>query len=61
MAKGFFTQGVSLLTNGETTIAHVKAALREQGFEIVKESTAEENNPFAGPTLVVAFLPEVNG
>lgn len=61
MAKGFFTQGVSLLTSGQTTLDSIKAALREQGFEIVKESPAQENWAFSGHTLVVAFLPDVNG
>jgi hypothetical protein len=61
MAKGFFTQGVSLLTNGQTTIDSVKSALRQQGFEIVRESPAQENWVFGGLTVVVAFLPAVNG
>jgi hypothetical protein len=61
MAKGCFTQGVCLLTNGQTTIDDIKSALRQQEFEIVKESPAQENWPFGGPTLVVAFLPDVNG
>lgn len=61
MAKGFFTQGVSLLTNGRTTVENVRSALREQGFDIVNESPAQESWAFGGPTLVVAFLPEVNG
>ncbi len=49
MAKGFFTQGVSLLTNGQTTIADVKSALRQQGFDIVKETSAQESWAFGGP------------
>jgi hypothetical protein len=61
MAKGFFTQGVSLLTNGQTTIDNIKAALRQHGFEIVKESPTQENWAFGGPTLVVTFLPDLNG
>jgi hypothetical protein len=61
MAKGLFTQGVSLLTNGQTTIANIKAALRQEGFEVVKELPAQDNWAFGGPTLVVAFLPDVNG
>jgi hypothetical protein len=61
MAKGFFTQGVSLLTNGQTTIDSIRSALRQQGFEIVKETPAQEYWAFGGPTLVVAFRPEVNG
>lgn len=61
MAKGMFTQGVSLLTNGETTIDHLKAALVQQGFDVVKELPASEHRAFGGPTLILAFLPEVNG
>lgn len=61
MAKGFFTQGVCLLTNGQTTIDNVKSALRRQRFEIVKELPAHEHWAFGGPTLVVAYLPKVNG
>jgi hypothetical protein len=61
MAKGFFTQGVSLLTNGQSTIDNIKSTLHQQGFEIVKEMPAQDNWVFAGPTLVVAFLPDVNG
>jgi hypothetical protein len=61
MARGYFTQGVSLLTNGQTTIDNVKSALHQQGFDIVKESPAGESWAFGGPTLVVAFLPEVDG
>jgi hypothetical protein len=61
MAKGFFTQGVTLLTNGQTTVDDVKSALRRQGFEIVKESPAPEQWAFGGPTLIVPFLPQVNG
>ncbi|MBX7104705.1 MAG: DUF4261 domain-containing protein [Gemmataceae bacterium] len=61
MAKGLFTQGVSLLTNGQTTIENIKAALLQQGFEIAKQVPAQENWAFGGPTLVVAFLPDVNG
>jgi hypothetical protein len=61
MAKGFFTQGVSLLTNGKTALDDINSALRKEGFEIVKESPAQENWALGGPTLVVAFLPDVNG
>jgi hypothetical protein len=61
MAKGLFTQGVSLLTNGQTTLDNVKSALRRQGFDIFKEAPAQENWAFGGPTLVIAFRPDVNG
>ncbi len=61
MAKGFFTQSACLLTNGQTTLENVQSALHQQGFHIVKETPAQENWQFGGPTLVVAFLPDVNG
>jgi hypothetical protein len=61
MGKGFFTQGVSLLANGQTTIDNIRSALGQQGFEIVKEPPAQENWALGGPTLVVAFVPDVNG
>jgi len=61
MAKGFFTQGVSLLTNGKTTIENVKSALLQYGFDIVKETPAQENWAFGSTTLTLPFLPEVNG
>lgn len=61
MAKGYFTQGVSLLTNGQASFDGIKATLRQQGFEIVKELPSQENWVFGGPTLVIAFLPDVNG
>lgn len=61
MAKGFYTQGVSLLTNGQTTLDDIKVALRDQGYEIVKETPAREDWAFGGATIIVAFLPDVNG
>jgi hypothetical protein len=61
MAKGFFTQGASLLTNGQTTIDNIKFALRQQGFEIAQQSPAQENWALGGPAIVVPFLPHVNG
>jgi len=61
MAKGFFTQGVCLLTNGQTSIDDIRSALRQHRFEIVQESPAQEIWAFGGPTLLLAFLPEVNG
>ncbi len=61
MAKGFFTQGVCLLTDGETTIDDVKLALEAKDFEIVKEAPPQKDWRFGGPTLVVAYLPEDNG
>jgi hypothetical protein len=59
--KGLFTQGVALLTDGQTTIRHVRSALRQQGFDIVKEVPAQAEWAFGGPAVVIAFLPAVNG
>lgn len=61
MAKGFFTQGVCLLTDGETTIEHIQSALQEHGFEIVKQIPAGENWCFSGPTVIIPFIPKING
>jgi len=61
VAKGIFTQGVTLLTNGQAGLGDAKAALRGQGFDIVKESPAQGEWAFGGPTLIVPFLPQVNG
>jgi hypothetical protein len=61
MAKGLFSQGVCLLTDGQTTIKHLKAALEERDFEIVKQVPTQKDWQFGGPTLVVTYEPEVNG
>lgn len=50
-----------LLTNGRTTPGDVRSALREHGLRVVKELPAQELWAFAGPTLIVPFLPQVNG
>jgi hypothetical protein len=61
MAKGMFSQGVCLLTNGKTTMDAIKEALNAGGFEVVKETPANEHTAFGGPTVIVPYLPEVNG
>lgn len=62
MAKGFFTQGATLLTNGHTTLNQVRDALRQQGFDIINEEfPAREEWAFGGPTVIIRFLPQVNG
>jgi hypothetical protein len=61
MAKGLFTQGMCLLTDGRTTIDNVKSALLEHSFEIAKQTPPQEHRCFGGSTLIVPFLPEVNG
>jgi len=61
MAKGFSTQGVCLLTDGQTMLDDVASALRSHDFEIVRQLPPGENWCFGGPGVVVPFLPEVNG
>src|SRR6266542_4613449 len=61
MPKGFFSQGVCLLTDGRTTISEIKRALLAGGFQIAKEVPANEDLCFSGPSVVVPFLPQVNG
>jgi hypothetical protein len=61
MPKGFFSQGVCLLTDGSTTIEGVRAALERAGFSIVKAVPASEFWSFSGPALLLAYLPQVNG
>jgi hypothetical protein len=61
MAKGFFTQGVCLLTDGHTNIEHIKSTLQAEDLMIVKEAPAQEEWCFSGPALTIAYLPDVNG
>jgi hypothetical protein len=61
MAKGFFTQGMCLLTDGQPTLDDIKGALLNQKFEIAKEVPANENWCLSGASVVVPFRPEVNG
>jgi hypothetical protein len=61
MAKGFFTQGVCVLTDGQPAVTDIKSVLQDHGFQIAKESPAGENWCFGGPTLIVAFRADVNG
>ncbi len=53
VAKGFYSQSISLLTDGRTTIDDVKVALSESGREIVKELSMQENWCFSGPSVVL--------
>lgn len=59
--KGYFTQCFTLLTDGRTTLADIRRALEEAEFEITKETPAGENWQFGSDSLLIPFLPEVNG
>ena len=61
MPKGFFSQGVCLLTDGRTSIADVKSAIEAGGFHIDRELPAQEFWSFGGPAVLVPYRPEVNG
>lgn len=61
MAKGFFTQTFCLLTESPTDLGDIKSALQTNGFEIAKEIVEQENTCFGGDSLLIPFLPEVNG
>jgi len=52
---------VTLLTNGQTTIDNARAALSQQGLNIIKQLPPHEEWAFGGPTLIVPFRPKVNG
>jgi len=58
MAKGLFSQGICALTNGQTTIDDVKAAVSAGGFEVVKDMPPQA---LSGPAVLVAYRREVNG
>ena len=61
MAKGLFTQGVCLLTDGTTDIDAIAEILQEKEFDIVKKAPPQKDWRFGGPTLVVDYLSEDNG
>src|SRR5262245_59731892 len=61
MTKGLFSQCLCLLTDGRTAIGDVRAALEGQGFDGIKLAKPQKDWRHGGPTLVVPFLPDVNG
>jgi len=61
MAKGTFTQGICLLTDAPVEIEAIRASLQTDGFEIVKQTEADENVFFGGTTLLISYMPKING
>lgn len=59
MPKGMFTQGVCVLLQCPVPLDAIAAALA--GFDIRKRIDASEQWEFGGPTLIVAYRPEING
>jgi hypothetical protein len=61
MAKGLYTQGIVLLTDGRTTFEKLKSALQYHRFPVLKETPPSEDWQFGGEGVVIPFHPEVNG
>jgi hypothetical protein len=61
MPRGTFSQGMTLLTNGQTTLRGLEKALQADSLQITKQVPAQSDWRFGGPTLIVPFRPEVNG
>jgi hypothetical protein len=59
MPKGFFTQGVCVLLARPVTLDDLVPLLRD--FQVVKRIDRGASPDLGGPSLVVAFRPEVNG
>src|SRR5689334_20023785 len=59
MAKGFFTQGAAILMSRPVTLDEIEPLLG--AFQIVKRDEKGVEPNLSGPSLLVAFRPEVNG
>jgi len=57
--KGFITQCLCVLLQKTPEIEQVAAQL--SGFEILGQAPAKADWPFGGPTVTLAYRPEVNG
>ena len=61
MAKGYFSQCVCVLTDGNPTITAVREAVERAGYSVAKEVAASARWEFGGPAIVIPFRDEVNG
>ena len=59
MAKGMFTQGVSILLERAVTLDEMETALA--GFDVRGRRDGAGDWAFGGPTLIVAYRPDANG
>jgi hypothetical protein len=57
--KGIFTQCVSVLFSRDPSLEQLEASL--SSFEIRGRQTKNPSWPFSGPSITVAFRPEING
>ena len=59
MAKGLFSQGICVLFENAPKLDAIEDALKD--FSILKRVDSQANWEMSGPSLVISFLPEVNG
>src|SRR5262245_37747950 len=59
MAKGFFTQGVSILLSRRATLDEIGSLLGD--FSVVRRIDEAPSPDMGGPSFTVAFRPEANG
>ncbi|MEZ6040903.1 MAG: DUF4261 domain-containing protein [Planctomycetaceae bacterium] len=59
MPKGIYTQTTCVLLSGPATLDELTTAL--DGFEICKRIDRSSSWELGGPTLVIAYRPDVNG
>ena len=57
--KGFFTQGVAVLSGRNITLGDIEPLLG--AFKIVKRNEDFKDWAFSGPSLTIEYKPEVNG
>jgi hypothetical protein len=58
--KGFYTQGLAILLRKATPLQAIEESL--QDFDVVKRLAESSSHwAFAGPSVVVAYRPDVNG
>jgi len=59
MPKGYFSQTLVVLFKQHVGLSELRSLLT--GFDVVKDVPASEHWEFAGPALVIAYMPGVNG
>ena len=57
--KGFYTQGLAILLRRAATLRAIEESL--QGFGVVKRVEGSSTWAIGGPSVVVAYRPDVNG
>jgi hypothetical protein len=57
--KGFYTQGLAILLRKATPLRAIEESL--QDFSVIKRVEGSANWAIGGPSIVVAYRPDVNG